>query len=169
MSKPSEYLCTERCIRHLESARLSLYALRLVHACHYYIDQTPGLSMQNMALDKSTQYTVRCQTLLEFTGTPKANDFDMIKVGVGQLQGGRIFSHLKLSESGRKLTFQFSKNYAYDAMKGKKDKFAFVDVDIVRTLRTPQQVLFTRGARWFFAVTTRCSRCPGKRRMREAG
>ncbi|KUF09038.1 hypothetical protein [Pseudoponticoccus marisrubri] len=140
MSKPSEFLCTERCIQHIEDAHLPLYGLRLVHACHYFVDQTPGLSMQNMALHPDRHYTVRCQTLLEATGTPNANDFDMIKEGVEFLQGGKIFSHLHLHENGRKLTFHFAKRYADDAVRKKGDKFAFVDVDQVRTLRTREQI-----------------------------
>ena len=142
MSKPSEFLCTERCIQHIEDAHLPLYALRLVHACHYFVDRTPGLLMQNMALHPDRHFTVRCQTLLEATGTPKANDFDMIKRGAECLQGGKIFSHLHLHETGRKLTFHFAKRYADDAVKKKGDKFAFVDVDHVRTLRTREQIEF---------------------------
>lgn len=142
MSKPSEFLCTERCIRHIEVAKLPLYALRLVHACHYYIDQTPGLSMQNMALHPKKHYTARCQSLLEATGTPQANDFDMIKEGLAALQDSQLFSHLELSENGRKLIFHLAKHYADDAVRKKSDKFAFVDVDIIRTLRTPEQILF---------------------------
>lgn len=142
MSKPSEFLCTERCIQHIENAHLPLYALRLVHACHYFVDQTPGLSMQNMALYPDRHYTVRCQTLMEATGTPEANDFDMIREGVEKLQGGKIFKHLELQESGRKLTFHFANRYADDAVRKKNDKFAFVDVDQVRTLRKPEQIQF---------------------------
>lgn len=142
MSKPSEFLCTERCIKHLENAKLPLYALRLVHACHYYVDQTPGLSMLNLVMNTGQHYTVRCQTLLEATGTPKANDFGMIKKGVEYLQRSSIFSHLQLNENGRKLTFHFGNRYANDAVRKKSEKFAFIDVDHVRTLRTPEQIIF---------------------------
>jgi hypothetical protein len=142
MSKPSEFLCTERCIRHIEDANLSLYALRLVHGCHFLVDQTLGLSMQNMALHADRHYTVRCQTLLEATGTPNANDFDMIREGIKGLQNDKIFNHLKLHESGRKLTFHFQKNYATNAIRAKSEKFAMVDVDEVRTLRTREQIIF---------------------------
>lgn len=142
MSSPSEYLCTQHCIQQIEDANLPLYALRLVHACHYVVDKNPGLSMLNMAMQPEKQYTVRCQTLLEATGTPRANDFGMIRAGAQVLQGGQIFSHLRLSASGRKLTFRFSKKYATDALRRKKEKFAFVDVDVIRSLRTPQQILF---------------------------
>ncbi|MDX1785619.1 MAG: hypothetical protein R3210_05780 [Roseovarius sp.] len=142
MSKPSEFLCTERCIQHLENANLPLYALRLVHACHFYVDQTPGLSMQNSVLYSDRHYTVRCQTLLEVTGTPKANDFGMIKKGVEYLQGSNIFSHLQLHRNGRKLTFHFTNKYANDAFRKRADKFALIDVDHVRTLRTPEQIMF---------------------------
>ncbi|WP_339638297.1 hypothetical protein [uncultured Sulfitobacter sp.] len=142
MSKPSEFLCTERCIQHIEDANLSLYALRLVHGCHFLVDQTPGLSMQNMALHADRHYTVRCQTLLEATGTPNANDFDMIREGIKGLQNGKVLSHLILHESGRKLTFHFQKNYATNANRAKSEKFAMVDVDEVRTLRTREQIMF---------------------------
>jgi len=142
MSKSSEFLCTERCIQHIEDANLSLYALRLVHGCHFLVDQTPGLSMQNMALHPDRHYTVRCQTLLEVTGTPKANDFDMVREGIKGLQNANIFNQLKRHESGRKLTFHFQKNYATNAIRAKADKFAMVDVDEVRTLRTPEQIMF---------------------------
>lgn len=142
MSKPSEFLCTERCIRRIEDANLSLYALRLVHGCHFLVDQTPGLSMQNMALHGDRHYTVRCHTLLGVTGTPKANDFDMIRSGIEGLQSSNIFSHLTLHGNGRKLTFHFQKNYATNAIRAKSDKFAMVDVDEVGTLRTTEQIMF---------------------------
>ena len=142
MSRPSEFLCTERCIDHIERANLPLYALRLVHACHFLIDQSQGLSMQHMAMHRERHYTVRCRSLMETTGTPKANDFQMIRRGVEQLRGNRIFSQLHLHEHGKKLTFHFDKSYAYDAIRKKSDKFGLLDADDLRALRTPEQIMF---------------------------
>jgi len=99
MSKPSEYLCTERNIKTIEQADLPLNALRLVHGCHYYVDSNPKLSMMRMAALEKLSYTVRCSSILAATGTPKANDYDMIKSGIDAISGKKIFDMLNQSDT----------------------------------------------------------------------
>jgi|GEM_PF-3637109 len=39
MSKPSEYLMTEKVVAMIERANPSLHLLRLFHACYAYVDR----------------------------------------------------------------------------------------------------------------------------------
>lgn len=145
VSKPNEYVCNEKVVSFLEQAKLSLAALRLTYACCHYLDQRRGLSLAGMSLKNAKTCTVRTLVLVRTTGSPGANDNDMIAEGMEDLaipRDRKIFEVLKLSENGRRLEFKFATGFASCGLMHKKDKFAMVDTSILAMLRSPAQVFF---------------------------
>ncbi|MGX9855367.1 hypothetical protein ACR03S_08020 [Limimaricola variabilis] len=140
MSKPSEYQCNEKIVIFLEEAKLSLAALRLIHACCHYLDQKRGLSLAAMSLSYAKDCTVQSSVLVRTTASPGTNDNDMISNAIRDLaEPGvrKIFEVLEPSKNGRKLTFRFAAGFASGGLMHKKDKFAMVDTAILAALRSP--------------------------------
>lgn len=142
MSKPSEYRCQEDVLRLLEKHNLSLPALRLVHACHYYVDQHPRWHLGLMTNAGARNCTVRCTDLIAATGTAGAKDNRMIADGIRDLADKGIFTVLDLSENRRKLTFRFSKSFVNAGTHLKNSRFAMLDTEILAKLRSPAHVMF---------------------------
>ena len=87
MSRPSEYRCEEKVVTLLEQAKLSLNALRFVHATYHHLDNNPGWTPSHMSLKPTPTddriCTVLAAELCAATATPGANDISMIHEGIG--------------------------------------------------------------------------------------
>lgn len=148
MSSPRHYRCEEKVVKLLEERKLSLNGLRLVHATYHYLDNHPGWKPHYMNLKaadgKERICTALCAQLCETTGSPAANDINMIHHGIRDLENTDLFRTLKLD--GRKLRFRFGHRLAAGAEKIKAGKFVVLDCGIIATLRSPWQVyLYTRA------------------------
>ncbi len=144
MSSPSHYRCEENVVQLLEEKKLSLNALRLVHATYHYLDNHPAWLPSQMTLtDKfgnDRVCTALCSILCETTGSPGANDISMIHDGMRDLQGTDMFRVLELN--GRRLRFRYGHALAKATTLYKKGKFAILDCGIICRLRSPAQVYF---------------------------
>lgn len=149
MSGPSQYRCEADVVALLERRKLSLHALRLVHAMYHYLDNHPGWKPAMMALPATKTddkiATALCAELCATTASPGANDLRMIHNGVRDLENTGLFEHLEIS--GRKIRFRFSITFAHATQQIKGGKFAMLDCDIIARLHTSSQILFyTRAA-----------------------
>ncbi|SEK94722.1 hypothetical protein SAMN05444413_104243 [Roseivivax marinus] len=144
MSSPSHYRCEKDVVHLLENKKLSLSALRLVHATNHYLDNHPGWHATHMNLadnlGQNRVCTALCSILCQTTGSPGANDIGMIHEGMRDLQDADLFRVLELD--GRKLRFRYSHSLAEAATIYKKPKFAMLDCSIIAGLRSPSQVYF---------------------------
>ena len=149
MSRPSEYRCEEKVVTLLEQAKLSLNALRFVHATYHHLDNNPGWTPSHMSLKPTPTddriCTVLAAELCAATATPGANDISMIHEGINGVAEHNLFQHLQLD--GRKVRFRYSKHMAEAAQPLMKSRFVFLDCDLIARMRSPWQVLFyTRAA-----------------------
>ena len=142
MSKPTEYRCHAKIVALLEQTKLSLAALRLVHACYHCVDQTPYLRLEMMELPGDRSCRVRCTEVMAAVGTRGANDNRMIHQAIRDLEGRGIFHTLKLDVAAQVLIFQFSKTFVKAGRQNKGDRFAMIDTEVVSALRSPAHVLF---------------------------
>jgi hypothetical protein len=144
MSGPSQYRCEADVVRLLESKKLSVDGLRLLHAMYHYLDNHPGWTPAKMALPTTKTddgiATALCAHLCATTSTPGANDSGMVHRGVKDLRETGFFQNLELD--GRKIRFRFSGMLANATQQIKGGKFAMVDCDIIARLRTSSQILF---------------------------
>lgn len=149
MSSPSQYRCEEKVVTLLENAKLSLNALRFVHATYHHLDNNPGWTPSHMSL-KATPTddricTVLAAELCAATAAPGANDISMIHDGIEGVAQHNLFQHLQLD--GRRLRFRYSKHMAEATQPLQKGRFVFLDCDRIARMRSPSQVLFyTRAA-----------------------
>lgn len=144
MSSPRHYRCEENVVTLLETKKLKLNALRLVHATNHYLDNHPGWNASSMALEEKLKKvrvcTALCAQLCATTGSPAANDISMIHDGMRDVEGMDLFQTLELD--GRKLRFRYSHSLATAATKYTKSRFSMVDCGIIAKLRSPWQVYF---------------------------
>ena len=144
MFSPQHYRCEENVVTLLEKKKLSLNALRIVHATYHYLDNHTGWTPASMALEetpgKNRTCTVLCATLCQTTGSPSANDIGMIHDGLKGLNGTDLFSRLEVD--GRKLRFRFANALANATKRLINGKFAMLDCGIIAQLRSPWHVYF---------------------------
>lgn len=144
MSSPRHYRCEEKVVRLLEEKKLSLNALRLVHATYHHLDNHPGWTVSHMKLTEKSGRprvcTALCSILCETTGSPGANDIGMIHEGMRDVADKDLFRILELD--GRRLRFRYNHGLADAATLYTKAKFAILDCGIIAQLRSPWQVYF---------------------------
>ncbi len=144
MSSPRHYRCEENVVNLLEKKKLSLNALRLVHATYHHLDNHPGWEPSFMAAEPlfggPRICTALCAQLCETTGSPAANDISMIHEGIRDLEGTELFKTLELN--GRKLRFRYGHSLATATRKHLKSKFSMIDCGIISKLRSPWQIYF---------------------------
>ena len=144
MSSPRHYRCEEKVVQLLEKKKLSLNALRLVHATYHHLDNHPGWTPSHMKLtDKFGNEricTALCSILCATTGSPGANDISMIRQGMRDVEDADLFRVLELN--GRRLRFRYSSALADATTHYTKAKFAILDCGIIAQLRSPWQIEF---------------------------
>jgi hypothetical protein len=144
MSLPSQYRCEAQVVKILEDTKLSVNALRLVHAAYHHLDNHPWWMPHQMMLPPTPTNNRICTVLgaelCATTGTPGANDLSMVHDGVRDLAGTGLFQHLEID--GRKLRFRLSSRFADATQQLKNGRFVMVDCAIVAQLRTVPQIRF---------------------------
>jgi len=144
MSLPSQYRCEAQVVKMLEDTKLSVNALRLVHAAYHHLDNhiwwVPHQMMLPPTPTNDRICTVLCAELCATTGTPGANDLSIVHDGVGDLAGTGLFQHLEID--GRKLRFRLSSAFADATQQLKNGRFVMMDCAIVAQLRTVPQISF---------------------------
>ena len=144
MSLPSQYRCEAQVVTILEKTKLSVNALRLVHAAYHHLDNHPLWVPHQMMLPPTPTNDricrVLCAELCATTGTPGANDLSMVHDGVRDLAGTGLFQHLEID--GRKLRFRFSSSFADATQQLKNGRFVMVDCAVLAQLRTVPQIQF---------------------------
>ena len=146
MSKPSEYLMTEKIVAMIEAAKPSLHMLRLFHACYAYVDRDPFLHIGIVAMTDKPACTALCSDLTAITGSPSAKSNAWIKEAIETCDDRALFSRLTLDTGGRAVTFKFASRVQPASLRGKKTPFAMVDGDEIATISSaPEALFYTRA------------------------
>lgn len=142
MADPTQYLCTERTIQLIEKEKFSLYSLRLVHALLWYVEKEMNEFKVKMAMDQCPPIYVENATLMALVGTPAANDLSSLRAGIVEMPSG-VFDVLEEDRAKRSVKVKFkAKPWADSFNRYKQEAFALIDLDVVRHLRTVQQITF---------------------------
>jgi len=143
MSKPTEYLMTEKVVAMVEKTKPTLQLLRLFHACYAYVDRNRLLSIGTVALTDKPSCTVLCSDLAAITGSPEAKSNSWIRTAIEEGGWGTLFSQLHLESCGTLLTFKFSPQIGPASIRGPRDKiFAMLDSDEIRTISSANEAMF---------------------------
>lgn len=143
MSKPTEYLMTEKVVAMVEKTKPTLQLLRLFHACYAYVDRNRLLSIGAVALTDKPSCTVLCSDLAAITGSPEAKSNSWIRTAIEEGGWGTLFSQLRLESCGTLLTFKFSPQIGPASIRGQRDKiFAMLDSDEIRMISSANEAMF---------------------------
>ena len=143
MSKPTEYLISQKLVAMIEAAKPSLHLLRLFHACYAYVDRHPLLNVGIIALQGKPACTALSSDLAAITGSPCAKSNTWIRTAVEQGAWDSLFEKLSLDTTGRLLTFKFARKVGVNAQRSEKDKvFAMIDSMELRKISSSAEALF---------------------------
>ena len=143
MSKPTEYLMTEKVVAMVEKTKPTLQLLRLFHACYAYVDRNRLLSIGAVALTDKPSCKVLCSDLAAIAGSPEAKSNSWIRTAVEEGGWRTLFSQLHLEDCGSLLSFKFSPQIGPASIRGPKDKiFAMLDSDQIRTISSANEAMF---------------------------
>ena len=147
MSKPSEYLMTEKVVAMIERANPSLHLLRLFHACYAYVDRDRLLHVGIVAMTGKPPCKALCADLADISGSPSAKSTAWIKDVVSSHRPNTLFSHLALEPCEKVLSFKFCATLGKAILRNKTIPFAMVDGDEIATISSAAEALFYTRAK----------------------
>lgn len=142
MSAHTEFRCDEDIVRMVESAKLSLHALRVFYGLHYLIDSDPSRRVTMMAPPHRRPMQVKGRKIIQSTFPTGTNDLRQIRTVKDALIESKIMAHFDYVDQESALEFRYSDKAILAAEQRKVGKFAIVDSDWLARLSTPSQIMF---------------------------
>ncbi len=142
MSAHTEFRCDEDIVRMVESANLSLHALRVFYGLHYLIDSDPSRRVIMMGPPHRRPMRVKGRKITQSTFPIGTNDLRQVRTAKDELMEANIMAHFEYFDRESALEFRYSDKAILAAEQRKGGKFAIVDSAWLSRLSTPSQIMF---------------------------
>lgn len=138
------YQCFGNVVSFLEKTNASLHALRLAHACIALTAWHPVRQVGTMLLDPDLTWTVRCLDVANAAFPASLKDHGPLREAISELLRAKdLFERLEIDDSGRNLTYRFSRALMQEMRASSKAHGFFMLRPMeLATLSSSRQVLF---------------------------
>ena len=142
MSTTTEYLCPEQIVHMIMRRKLSLHALRVLHALLYCADKQPnGIAAGTLGVGPPP-LVIATGMIPVLVGPVAANGLKSTKEGLEELSRTDLFKVFEHDTATNLLEFKFAPSVARLAVRAKRDAFAMIDLLDVQKCHTLHQLLF---------------------------
>ena len=142
MSKTTEYLCHEKIVHMLVHSKLSLHALRVLHALLYSADKQPnGIAAGSHGVGPPP-LVIATSMIPALVGPVAANGLKSTNRGLEELSRTNLFEVFEHDTATNHLEYKFAPSVTRLAVRAKKDAFAMIDLLDVQKCHTLHQLLF---------------------------